>query len=205
MVFENKATISRKIKQSLIFEIFKGFRKARPRIRVGLRLLLKSAIESSSTYQSLQSDKLLYHFGLTGAGSKLSRIISVWADSIEVEVTKPVFVGNQVKSMLTVVGFRADWTDVLSLRESTQITELGKSLEWLKWLLAFGDKTVIGDYAIKHGEGRSGPFIMAKSKRGWAVPGEFSGVTNKNWITEIIKDSQGEVENIIIKELERSF
>ena len=79
----------------------------------------------------------------------------------------------------------------------------GTDLNWLEWLLLFGNKTIIRDYVVEFGDNprsRTGRAVMKGVKSGkWGVPPEFAGTKNNNWITRAIESADSEI-NSILKE-----
>jgi hypothetical protein len=94
--------------------------------------------------------------------------------------------------------------------EGSILTEKGEVLEWLRWLLTFGDRIIISEYQIHliSGKGRSGRGIMvADDASAWRVPPRFSGTIRNNWLTRAFKENSQSffliIENIIKQELQR--
>jgi|TARA_B100001094_G_scaffold333466_1_gene412972 hypothetical protein len=201
---ETSSQISVKILKALSGEVDKYFQQAFNRCKRDIVSIVSEAITSHRTYQSLTSGKLRAEFGLDSSSSRLSQILRFW-ENLEVEYKKPKIKSNQIIGSFSLSMIQSDYSDVLSSAAAVVNTEKGSQLEWLRWLLLFGDKEIIKDYDIKFGSNprsRSGNAIMVgKTGSRWGVPSSFAGTANKNWITEAI-DS---VEDQVFRLLEQSL
>ena len=100
---------------------------------------------------------------------------------------------------------RSDYSDVFQSAGAVVNTEKGSKLEWLQWLLLFGDKTIVKEYEIKLGpnpNSRSGDGIMISSKSGrWNVPTSYAGTSKKNWITDAIDSVEDDIMTLLTQSL----
>lgn len=113
---------------------------------------------------------------------------------------------NSIKGSFSLSAIQSDYTDILAIPESILITEKGQKLEWLKWLLLFGDKTIIKDYTVVLGpnpRSRTGNAVMVQeTKSRWNIPPQFAGTLNNNWITRSIDSVNDEINSILLNALE---
>lgn len=193
---ETNSQISQKILKALSGEVDKYFKKAFTKCKADIVSIVSSAITNHTTYRSLISGQLRKEFGLDSASSRLSEILRFW-ENLEVTYTKPRIKSNEIIGSFKLSMIKSDYSDVLSTAAAVVNTEKGSQLEWLKWLLLFGDKQIIKDYEIKFGSNprsRTGEAVMiGKSGGRWGVPPAFAGTANKNWITEAIDSVEGQV------------
>lgn len=203
-ILESDNEISNRILKTLLPEISRYFNNAYKICKNNISNLVMEAITSAPEYQSLISGKLKYEFGLPDAASRLSNILTFWKN-IEISFEKPAILKNEIRGSFNLSMIKADYTDVLALSDSVLVTEKGAELEWLKWLLLFGDKTIIKEYVIDIGpnpRSRTGNAVMVGQTKGrWSVPPEFAGTIRNNWITRAIDSIDNQVYDLIEKSL----
>lgn len=173
---------------------------ARPIIAKEVGILFKRAIESSPEYQSLLFGKLMNEFGIEDSPRKLADIMNVWLNSINTEY-------NTRSGVLTINMCLSDFRDVLGLEAASIITEKGQELEWLRWLLLDGDKTIVRDFHIEYNPmySRTASDVMVKGGS-WGVPPEFSGSLGDNFVTRALDTISDEaISNIIQKQLKAAY
>lgn len=194
----------RQINAIIAAEVNKAFKgivnRAQPIIVNEIRVLFKEAVESSPEYQSLLFGKLMTEFGIEDSARKLSDIMKVWLNNINTSY-------NTKSGVLTINMCLADFSDVLGLEAASLITEKGRELEWLQWLLLDGDKTIIRDFHIEYNPGysRTGSDIMVKGGS-WKVPSEFSGSMGDNFVTRALDTISDEtISNIIQNQLRKAY
>ena len=136
-------------------------------------------------------------FGLSpGSGpSAVSAIISEVANSVEVNITK-----ISPKDLSGGLEFRfqnKDFSNLLSLPQGRQVTELGSDLHWLDWLLTKGDAVIVkGFFYDPSDEGRSGGGTM-KIGGTFRVPPVFSGTPDNNFITRAFVGRDAQISKIL--------
>lgn len=177
----------------------KVFNKAKTRI---VKAVIK-AIKNAPEYQSLLSGDLKYEFGLPDSDARVNSILSFW-EKINVEYKKVYIAGDKISGGFTLSMIDSDFSDVIGSAAAVFTTEKGTDLNWLEWLLLFGNKTIIRDYVVEFGpnpRSRTGRAVMKGVQSGkWSVPNEFSGTKNNNWITRAIESADSEI-NSILKEV----
>lgn len=203
-IIESVDEITKRILKALLPQVNQYFQKAFNECKNQINSIITEAIVSSAEYQSLLSGKLKYEFGLPDSESRLSTILGI-VSNIQTSYNEPTIIKNQIKASFSLNMIPSDYSDLLASSVAIFTTEKGSQLEWLKWLLLFGDKTIIKDYIVEIGpnaRSRTGNAIMVSTIKGrWNVPPEFAGTKNNNWITRAI-DS---VNNDIIQLLEKSL
>lgn len=164
-------------------------------------------IRATETYQSLVGGDLAVHFGLP-RGSRRARvdtIVRAVSNAMNVEFNSISFSGGNSRGGFKIGVVTKNLSEVLSLGEGVVTTEKGQNLEWLRWLLTFGDKIIISEHYVKFiaGKGRSGGGVMVASNAGvWRVPPPYAGTTTDNWLTRAFTDSIQQYLPIIEKILE---
>jgi hypothetical protein len=200
-LLDNSRTIQQKILDAMLPEIKKVMDRGILKIKSNLPNILRSAIQNSPEYQSLQAGKLKYEFGIDNADSKLNSLLTVWSTNIEYQYQQPYIRSSTISGSFSANMVRADFSDVLYTDFAAVVdTMRGYTLPWLEWLLLEGDKTIIKDYSVKFGSNRAsrtGYAIMQPSQKSWKVPSEFSGTINDNWITRAIDQATPEIEKML--------
>jgi hypothetical protein len=169
--------------------------------------LIIKGLKEEPEYQSLVGGDLRLGMGIADS-SKVDDIIEKLASTISIE-NKPITIGsNGLLGGFVITAIHSENFNGLLTDDSAVVvdTEKGYSLPWLDWLLLQGNKTIITDYTMKVGpnpNSRTGMAIMVESDRNWRVPPSFAGTKTNNWTTRAIQRIQKEVENIILKEVEK--
>lgn len=200
-IIESTDQITNKILRALLPDVNTYFQKVFDKCKNNISSIISQAIAASPEYQSIQSGKLQYEFGLPDSGSRLSEILAVIQQNITVEYNKPQISKNIIIGSFDLNMIPSDYSNLLSLSSAVLTTEKGSQLEWLKWLLLFGDKTIIKEYVVKIGSNprsRTGNAIMVGQTSGrWSVPVEFAGTKNNNWITRAIDSVNNDVVELL--------
>jgi len=196
-ILENDATIKKITDKMMLDHALVTMRKAAPMIEQRIGEAVVDAIKASPTYDSLTGGKLRAHFGLLDADSKLDSIFRYWTSYIQMTITPKGFTLGMIQY---------DFEDVLKSAGAFQITEKGQHLDWLRWLLVEGDRTIVRDYQIVIGNNvafsRTGEAIMRKTTKGkWGVPPEFAGTVSRNWISDVILTLDKTIFRIIEEEV----
>ena len=203
-ILESDDEISRLIMKALLPEINSSLNSAFYKIKERLLLLVQTAITSSPEYTSIMSGQLKYEFGLPDSAARLSEILTFWK-YINVEYNRAKINGTRLSGSISISMIKSDYSDVLSSAAAILQTEKGADLQWLSWLLLFGDKTIIKTHNVVLGPSpvsRTGGAIMKASSSGkWGVPSEFSGTANNNWITRAIDSVSQDIDSLLMKAL----
>lgn len=201
-IVENTNEIESKILRALKPELNKYLEKIFQKIKPKITETVINAIVNSPEYNSLLSGDLKYEFGLPDSDSRVSSIVNFWK-KINTDYKSVSINGNKLSGGFTINMIDSDYGDVINLPAAVFTTEKGTDLNWLEWLLLFGNKTIIKDYVVEFGvnpRSRTGRAVMRGTQKGkWSVPSEFAGTKNNNWITRAIDSIDGEI-NSIIKE-----
>ena len=156
------------------------------------------ALTISPEYVSISNGDLKVELGLVDGNSRLINIINIWLSNIDVTFNKFRLVAGNYSGGIRIHGINNDYTDVLSLPDSSLITERGEVLPWLDWLLNYGSKIIIADYDVifRPGMGRTDGGIMMHRGE-WGIPSVYSGVKDNNFITRAISSIQNDLEQEI--------
>ncbi len=201
-ITENTQQIERKILNALKKDVNKYLEKAFNKCKTRIVDLITKAIINSPEYNSLIYGDLKYEFGLPDSKSRLDNILAFW-QKITANYNALTIQNNKFSGGFSISMIDSSYADVLSSSASTFRTEKGTDLNWLEWLLLFGNKTIIRDYVVEFGpnpNSRTGMAVMKGVQRGkWSVPGEFVGTKNNNWITRAIESVDNDI-NTLFKE-----
>lgn len=202
-IAETTDQIEGKILQALKPEVNKYLQKVFDKTKPRILQVLTDSIISSPEYSSLLSGNLKYEFGLPDSDNRVASILKFW-QKLNVEYKSVSINGKKLVGGFVINMVDSSYTDVLSSASATFKTEKGTDLNWLEWLLLFGNKTIIKDYIVEFGpnpRSRTGQAVMKGIQKGkWSVPPSFSGTKNNNWITRAIDSSTPEI-NKILKEV----
>ena len=135
-LLDNSRTIQQKILDAMLPEIKKVMDRGILKIKSNLPNILRSAIQNSPEYQSLQAGKLKYEFGIDNADSKLNSLLTVWSTNIEYQYQQPYIRSSTISGSFSANMVRADFSDVLYTDFAAVVdTMRGYTLPWLEWLL----------------------------------------------------------------------
>jgi len=139
----------------------------------------------------------------------LTSIINTFINSITVK-----FVPAKVKIKTVVSGIVIEvdkgFREITSLPSASYITDKGKTIPWLRWLLLEGDIT-IGHYVFRttpidvvRAYSRTGLGLMFVKRSGrWTMPPEFAGTEQNNFITRAIAQVRVQIEETIVEIIKR--
>lgn len=203
-LLNSTSEINQKILNALRPQVNAYFKKVISSIKQPILETITQAITSSPEYVSLLNGDLKYEFGLPDSESRLNNILKFW-QKLNIETNAVAVSRNQLKGSFSLKMIQSDFSDVLSSSAAVLITEKKQALNWLEWLLLFGNQTIIKDYTVEFGpnpRSRTGQAVMRGVKSGkWSVPSEFSGTINDNWITRAIDSVETEINNILYNAL----
>jgi hypothetical protein len=202
------------IKRRIIDRLNNSIEKSIPTVKTQFKRIVRNAIISSETYQSIvQGPDLKGELGVANGASKLERIIKVWLDSLVVKFTRfdPIF--NASGGEFTVSMIRGDFKDVINLPAAHHISErVKRDIRWLDWLLTKGTLEMVQHFQYNTNfdptkyKSRTGLGVMTfKKNAGWHVPTEYAGTEDDNWITKIIMERSPEFTQIIEQEVTKRF
>lgn len=189
--------------------------QAIPKIQERVSQILVGPFKKSSVYNAIVNGPLDGHFGIIKgqAQSRIDGIIDIFASQVKVEY---------VPLRATSSGFNnggvniyAIEDDFLKVKDSDLGVTINKNpanrpfagmrLPWLQWLLFEGGKVIIQDYKLVEGvftrrHSRSGKAKMLPEEGSyWAVPTQFIGTKEANFVTEAIKNSEKWLETEFVK------
>jgi|TARA_R110002020_G_scaffold354896_1_gene567593 hypothetical protein len=168
-------------------------------IEIALQTLVKARLHEAPEVDSLASGELRYQFGLVDGASRISNIIDMWAESVEVRYVS----GFGKLGGISISMGDNDYSKALSMPEAEFTTEEGTPLEWLRWLLLEGDTRIVNNYRFQSGKrGRAGGGIMvSRQNSSWGVPSQFAGTDSNNFATRALESMQDEIDVIVRREI----
>ena len=200
-VLETEKEIEKAVLKALLDDASKIMTTASKRLTKKLPIIIETAITSQPEYSSLTGGILKDQFGLTNPTTKIDSLLDIWSN-INVTYKKPTISASQIKSNLSIVAIKSDYSDALASAAAEQVTKKGQSLQWLDWLLNQGDRIIIKEYELVSGKGRAGKVGMRKNVKGkWGVPSQFAGSPNNNWITRAIQSVSSIIDRTLAEAL----
>ncbi len=199
-LLESDPQIATKINESIAKQINTRISKTKANVIRSLKSAVGDWVRSSPEIGSLLSKSvggsLSSQFGLTAVqvDAAVNRIVSAVSDSLVVTI-KPV--DSKLRSTIEFNFQRTDFLNLLSLPEGHVVTEKGRDLHWLDWLIMKGDTSIVLGYSYVAGPvGRSGGGEMNIGGL-WRVPPQFSGTQSNNFITRALDGHQKEIQKIL--------
>ena len=189
-----------------------GITKRAPYISKRIGELWVTLIKQGRTYQSLVSGDLRYELGLEQPTSDMAPILETLKSSVTINFEPFKFYRGKVTGKFSVNLLTGGLIDVL--REPTaSYYSNDYRIDWLNWLLTYGDSIVILDHHIvfdltpaQSSYSRTGDALMFKGGT-WRVPSAFSGTANDNFLTIPVesREFQNGANKIINEELKAAF
>ena len=182
--------------------------KARPAIQNRISHLLRTAIETSQTIQSLKGGKLQVDFGLTdgAASAATTDIINAVLSSVNVFFQK-----RRGKTLGTLV-IQIDPATISAIVQASPhgiYDSNGHQITWLDWLMTRGTQVINEDFEVvstdHDDKSRSGGGLMLPTGGVFRVDPEFAGTPGDNFITRAIIANDPNIRRIIQEEFRRLF
>jgi len=206
---------NQQLEKLMLIEIVKELNKRIP-LRMAsidnkIRVATLGFLQTTGTYDSLVNGELAGHFGIPISGRKqrIDTILQAVTNRMEVEFVPIKLAGKNFGGGIKFRVLLKNLSEVLTLSAGVVLTEKGRTLEWLRWLLTLGDTIIIDNYSVdlKPGTGRSRGGLMVLDGAGsWRVPPQFAGTINDNWLTRAFNDNiigfRSIIEPIIRQELQ---
>lgn len=203
-IVENTSQINKALLSALLPQVDSYFKNVFDKVSNKIQNIVIESIKAAPEYSSLANGTLKAEFGLPDSESRVSNIIDFWKNIIvqykPIKVKNNILSGNFIISMI-----KSDFSDAISLPAANFTTEKGSQLNWLEWLLLFGNQTIIKDYEVELGpnpRSRTGLAVMKGVISGkWSVPADFAGTINNNWITRSIDNAEGQINKLLLDSL----
>ncbi len=196
------AEFNKNINKEINAKISKSMSGIINRIEQRLGSEIKKAIGNSEVWQEVINGTLRGELGIPNV-SNLDSILEAWSKSIEV-----VYIKNKGFGKISIGMIQSDYSDVLSLTESSFTYSSGRGsgvIEWLRWLLLESTSIIVSEYDfVPSNQGRTGMGIMAKRRGGgWSIPPQYAGTAVDNFVTRSLFDIQNTIENVVTREVQR--
>ena len=183
--------------------------KVRPAIQRRISNLLRTAIETSQTIQSLKGGKLQVDFGLTdgAASAATTDIVNAILSSVNVFFQKSR--RGQTLGKLVIQIDPATISAIVQTSPGGIYDSNGHQITWLNWLMTRGTQVVVEDFEVvstdHNDKSRSGGGLMLPTGGVFRVDPEFAGTPGVNFITRAIIANGPNIRRIIQEEFRRLF
>lgn len=173
-----------------------------------IKILMRAALVSSPEYYALIPGGSLYgEVGNPNIEADLLTIIDLLIEHITLDsVLNPLEIkSKQISGQFVLNLIRDDFSDILGLSEASFLTEKGRLLPWLSWLLleGGGHDLIIGWEYLEGNfkTSRTNEGIMIKEKGGGWRLSQYAGTQKDNWITR----SMDKIKDIVESAVEAEF
>lgn len=192
----------------IVKEVSNVLKQNEANISVGIKKRVQETVMdmlfASPAVSSLMGGKLQAQLGVVSAESTMIEVIDTWMNNIHVSAKA----GGSPLLTINIGVLTQGYGDVLSLPSSVYQSAGGEMIEWLRWLLLEGDKT-ISDYFFLPGnrsKSRTGLGIMVrKGGREWSIPPEFRGTETDNFATRALENLDKALDTIVRVEINKVF
>ena len=199
-IVESDSQIEKMILRLLVKEANKILNSVKNNIVNNVKPVVRKALNSSLTLESLRQGVLKADFGLTKESTPA--IIDTIVNSVEVRTTRFSTVGSSIKGGLILTVQPTDYSLLTTNPAIGGQVIKGGIMPWLDWLLVSGDAIIIANFGVEYGPyGRSGGGRMTEKKRPFKVNTNHSGTLDNNFITRAIDEHK----LLIIDAIEKSF
>lgn len=207
-ILESNKEIQNRIAKALLPAVSKYMNSIMILLKKELPVVLYSAIVNSPEYPEILRGRLRYEFGIPSPARKLSGLLEIWTENVNVMYTQPTIASStgNISAKLNVGLVKADYSDVLGTNYAEVYDVVnGYTLPWLKWLLLDGSVPIIKDHFVVIGpnrRSRTGMAVMRQdTNKSWSVPKQYAGTQRDNWITRAIFSSRTEIQQVLEKAL----
>ena len=192
----------------IVKEVSNVLKRNEANISIGIKAKVQETVMDmlfdSPAVSSLMGGKLQAQLGVVAAESTMIEVIDTWMNNIHVSVKA----GGSPLLTINIGVLTQGYGDVLSLPSSVYQSAGGEMIEWLRWLLLEGDKTIV-DYFFLPGnrsKSRTGLGIMVrKGGRKWSIPPEFRGTETDNFATRALENLDKALDTILRVEINKVF
>ena len=199
-LIDSVAQIEKKILVALVSEANLTFTKSITKAIEPIKVIVRSALESSSEISSLNGGTLRADFGIPIGKDVTAPIVHAIVESVTFSTQKFSVAGKKITGGVTVAIQPSSFVNLSGLG-ITETENVG-GIPWLDWLLNLGDSIIIADFGVDYGPyGRSGMARMTVSRRPFKVDTAFSGTPENNFITRALESKASDIERVIIRSL----
>jgi hypothetical protein len=160
------------------------------KIRRAVKPVIVDAIYDCPEMESLRSGKLRYDLGVK---TDPTLLIS-WsvADTMKLQYAY----SNQYIFNFSISIQPGRYENLLDLPQSVFISENGKKVPWLEWLLTNGTKVIMADFGVlyKEGAGRTDGAITVKNVTPFMIDPAFAGVSGDNFISRALNKNAQKIQ-----------
>lgn len=160
------------------------------KIRRVVKPVIVDAIYDCPEMESLRSGKLRYDLGVKADPT----LLISWsvADTMKLQYAY----SNQYIFNFSISVQPGRYENLLDLPQSVFISENGKKVPWLEWLLTNGTKVIMADFGVlyKEGAGRTDGAITVKNVTPFMIDPAFAGVSGDNFISRALNKNAQKIQ-----------
>ncbi len=195
------------LESSILNNVYKA---SRNQIQALVTNIVRKSLRDHPTFQRIGSGALNADFGFE-PGTSQGRVEGIVQSIITENTSLDLYINENIIRVSYIVNTEALFDlEEARVKNDSKNSSSGRhadSLEWLQWILLYGQKAIVRDYRIELGgfpnpPSRSQEAIMVKDYGNfWSVPGDVAGTPGDNWITQSLDTSEPLIRNIIKKTL----
>jgi hypothetical protein len=181
-----------------------------PSIKKRIGELTKALIIATPEFDSIIRGQLRLDLGLIAPQYAMLQILDKLSQEIKITVTPMRIVGDELTGSMQIGIITDDYSNILNIPEAKYHSGQYE-IAWLDWLLTKGNTAIIADYNVRYfqrpvNNSRTQTALMIKSKSGgvWAIPTQFSGTADDNFITRAFAKNP-DTERLIAEILEEEI
>jgi hypothetical protein len=160
------------------------------KIRRAVKPVIVDAIYDCPEMESLRSGKLRYDLGVKADPT----LLISWsvADTMKLQYAY----SNQYIFNFSISIQPGRYENLLDLPQSVFISENGRKVPWLEWLLTNGTKVIMADFGVlyKEGVGRTDGAITVKNVTPFMIDPAFAGVSGDNFISRALNKNAQKIQ-----------
>ena len=199
-ILDSFSSIKSKIDTIIANVMNKKIQKNKSRAERQIKSLIRGWIEQQPEVISLRDqggfESLNAQFGLSPGVPDIAieGIIQALIQSVNVIFQKVTVKGGGIQFVIRGDVIR----EILSIPQGTIITEKGRPLNWLEWLLTRGNEAVISGYRYVAGpRGRSGGGVMIGGSSFRVEPTSFAGTVDNNFVTRAFSGRDRQLSRVL--------
>jgi hypothetical protein len=196
--------VSKSMSKDILFEYVNHisgiFNVALPFIRSKTTQIVTDTLRASDAWGAINGGELQEIFKIPSPSSALYAIEQAIVNSMDIVRTPVTIAGQSVNGSFSVNLLDDSYRDVLNANNTSFVTTNGKPINWLEWLLFYGNSAVASKAKLI--ETDKGVFLV-RANTDLYVPSAYSGIPNDNILTRALVPAEAAIGQMIEDEMSR--